>query len=524
MCGIVATFNNERSDVLYHMLDALAHRGEDAPATRSAGPAALGIYRLPIVDIAGGAQPLSDPEGEIHVVCNGEIYNHEALRKARFPDIAFKSRSDAEVIVALYKRYGINGWNWLQGMFSFVLYDGRTREIFAARDRYGIKPLYYAEAQGALYFASEIKSLFSANLSLSDIHIVPPGHVMTSSGMVPWVSPSEPTSDMPPSPAACRRLLEASVERHLVMDEGVKVGVFLSGGLDSSILAALAKQKRHDVVALSIGFRGSEDVQAACLASKWLSMRHIVRWTEMSEVKRRLRAAVWFAESYNPVIVMETLLTMLLAECAAENGLKVVLSGEGADELFAGYGLFSHMDPDRRLHTRRELLRHIGDTECRRLDRGTMAATVEARVPFLDHALVDWAMRLPDETLVGEAGGRSFNKFILRSACKDLLPPELIWRKKLAFDHGTGILGLLDEIDLEIGDEAFSEARQLWPMAQLGSKMSLYLFRYWCEFFGAPQCDRAYRLCGHYPTLQGMIDARTSAVGGTGELVEPLAC
>lgn len=523
MCGIAGVFGAPDAVAVRAMLAVTRHRGEDETAADSwDGLCSLGINRLSIVDVAGGQQPLADAIGRLHVVCNGEIYNHEAIRLDLSASHAFVTGSDAEAIVHLYDAVGEECVRQLDGMFAFVLYDGRRRTFLAARDRFGIKPLYYAHHDGLWYFASEAKAFLEVTLPPDAIQMLPPGHLLTPAGPRGYYALDDHRRKSMPNPQLLRALLEQSVATHLMGDPEIKVGTYLSGGIDSSIVTALVAKFRPDVVAFSVGMEDSPDVVAARRVAEHLGIRHVVRAFGMDEVRAMIPRAIYAIESYNPVMLLEGLMSMMLARVVKEHGIKVVLCGEGADEIFAGYGVFRDKPPLTLNAMLRETVGQIHNTECLRLDRATMAYSLEARVPFLDPQVVQYAVNLPAAALIGNDGERPVEKWILRKACEDLLPPEIVWRMKLGFDHGSGILGLIDELDVEIADEEVVQAQADFPHARIRSKTQLFLFRLWQETFGDLGGERVYDLFGAYPSLQAVIDARTSTGGGTGETPEDL--
>jgi asparagine synthase (glutamine-hydrolysing) len=504
MCGIVAHIGSSDLTVGTAMLEAIRHRGGDELRVQKMGDRCiLGISRLSIVDVGGGSQPFTDPSDELHLVGNGEIYNHLALRQDLSYDLSFSSSSDIEVILPLYKKHREGCARFLDGMFAFVIHDAQTGEFLACRDRYGIKPLYYAKTRNGWYFASEAKSFLHIPEPIDTFDLIEPDSLRPKSV---------------PNARVLRALLDSSVEKHLMMDTNIKVGTLLSGGVDSSVITALAAQYRSDITAFTVGVPGSPDVQSAERVCEHLGVEHVIRWLDLDEAREMIAEAVRCTESFNSALVLEGLMTLLLARVIREKGVKVVLCGEGADEIFGGYGVFLNRKPDDFQRCIQMALSNIHNTECLRLDRATMACSLEARVPFLDPQLVDYVTNLPMQSLLSSVDGKVVEKHILRMACQDLLPPEIIWRSKMGFYHASGILSIVQKIEAEMSDATFETLRRNHPEARLKDKFSAFLFSYWNAIFGDLAGSRAFERFGNYPVLQEVLDNRQAMMAGTGEV------
>jgi len=467
------------------------------------------------MDIAGERQPFVRPLNKVALVCTGEIYNHTAVRAVARDVAEFASKSDVEVIAYLYEQHGTDMVDLLDGMFAFAMYDSRRDDFFVARDRFGIKPLYYLTDGKQWLFASEVKAFIRTGYDLRAVREVPPGSMVTRAGVHPWLPQSVPRPTSIGDPAILRAVLASSVEKHLQADPDVRIGVFLSGGLDSSIITALAVRQRPDIVAFTIGMDDSPDVSAARRVAEHLGIRLVECPLDLQDAYRRLPEAVRLTESYNAVKVLEGLLTMMLAEAAASEGVKVILLGEGADEVFAGYGFMRKLGSSAMKEACQTLLRNIGSAECMRLDRATMAFSVEARVPFLDPFLVDWAMSLPSTSLVRQRQGRLIEKWMMREAFSDLLPQDIIWRMKLAYNTGSGIMRLLNRMVEQISDLDVKFARRVFPTAGILDKLGVYLHRIWRKVFGECGGEEMHAMFGAYPLMPCSFDVYQS--GGTGE-------
>ncbi|MFY0407590.1 asparagine synthase (glutamine-hydrolyzing) [Solicola sp. PLA-1-18] len=438
MCGIVAIHDPNGPDETLggRMLDRITHRGPDGSGERTVGPTWLGHARLSIVDLDHGAQPLGSADGHWAVV-NGEIYNHAQLREVSPRD--FRTDSDSEAALAAAVSDDPNGLADLRGMYAFVVAheDG---DVVAARDPVGVKPLYWARIDGATLFASEIGAFDPAHRSA--VAEFPPGFRWTpEAGLVRFrelhVEGEELTS-RDDATTAVRETLETAVHRRMMAD--VPVGVFLSGGLDSSLVAAIMAKHSGDVTgpvhSFAAGTAGSSDLVAARRVAEHLGLEHHERVYDADEVLRVLPAVVQSIESYEPSLVRSAVPNYLLAETTAQT-VKVVLTGEGADELFAGYAHYRDITSDDDL--RDELVRSVAglhNLNLQRCDRVTMAHGLEARVPFLDRDLVNLAARIPiGWKLPGELGQE---KALLREAFTGWLPHDILWRAKEQFGDGSG--------------------------------------------------------------------------------------
>ena len=458
MCGIVAVHDPVSAtgpdlDLGRAMLDRIGHRGPDGRGERTVGPTWLGHVRLAIVDLDSGDQPLGPAEGHWAVV-NGEIYNHRELRTVSGLHFASATDSDSEAALAAAVAGDLEALADLRGMYAFVVAhpDGR---ITAVRDPLGVKPLYWARVDGATYFASELVAFDPA--MRTRVEEFPPGHRWTpEEGLVRFRSlhvPSTQITDRDAALTQIRETLITAVRRRMMAD--VPVGVFLSGGLDSSLVAAImasfADEVPGPVHSFAAGTAGSSDLIAARRVAEHLGLEHHERVYDADEVVSVLPDVVASIESFEPSLVRSAVPNYLLAEATAPI-VKVVLTGEGADELFAGYAHFRDIvdAPD----LREALLDGVSglhNLNLQRCDRVTMAHGLEARVPFLDRDLVGLAGRLPIEWLLpGELGQE---KAILREAFAGWLPDDLLWRPKEQFGDGSGTADVMLERAAELVPE-----------------------------------------------------------------------
>jgi len=483
MCGILGTYGKCSPD-LETPLNLLAHRGPNGRIIQHLPNGSLGHARLSIVDLEGGRQPMNDAHGRRWLICNGEIYNHQQVR-AEFSDYPFKTKSDSEVILALYERYGPAGTvPRLDGMFAFALLT--EDEIVLARDPLGIKPLYYGWEGDTLHFASEIKALQDR---VKQVQEFPPGHwFSTATGFVQYyevdTSAARVTAGSDDSPSYIRTGLQTAVHKRLMAD--VPLGVFLSGGLDSSIIAALVRDSLEAVHSFAVGVADSPDLHFARQADAFLGTRHHEYIYTPQAMIAALPDVIYYLESFDPALVRSALPNYFLARLASDY-VTVVLAGEGADELYAGYSYLKRYGSGEKLH--RELVEITGELHNRnlqRLDRMTMAHGLEGRVPFLDVKFIELSFSVPSEQKVRSG----VEKWVLREAFKDALPPEIVWRTKQKFSQGAGSAFIFERIAAsEIDNEQFSrETNRIFTETghHIQSKEELYYYRVFRRFYAAP--------------------------------------
>jgi asparagine synthase (glutamine-hydrolysing) len=423
---------------------------------------------------------MCDEQGCRWLVCNGEIYNHPQLRQ-QFADYPYKTSSDSEDILAVYEELGISTPQQLAGMFAFALLD--DGELFLARDPLGIKPLYYGWRDDTLFFASEIKALHGVVEAVLEF---PPGHWYSSRfGFVRYYDLQEITSQ-PPKPASPQNLrsqLRRSVESHLMAD--VRVGVFLSGGLDSSIIAALTRQGISDLYSFAVGIEGSPDLHYARHVADFLGTRHFEYAYTPAEMIAALPEVIYHLESFDPALVRSAVANYFLARLASEH-ITVILSGEGADELFSGYAYLKRFNKPAALRQElTEITAELHNRNLQRLDRMTMAHGLEGRVPFLDTAFVDFAFRIPIEDKFSP--GQGVEKWILRKAFEAVLPEKIVWRAKEKFSQGAGSAHVFEHLaDEQISERQFAlESQQVFQETghRIRSKEELYYYRIFRDFF-----------------------------------------
>jgi asparagine synthase (glutamine-hydrolysing) len=498
MCGIVGVFDLKtpsqklRPQVL-KMSKRIRHRGPDWSGIYCGEKAILAHERLSIVDVQSGKQPLYNKQKTHVLAVNGEIYNHQELRKELNGSYEFLTKSDCEVILALYKKKGIDLIEDLNGIFAFALYDEENDFYFIARDHMGIIPLYMGWDQfGNFYVASELKALEGFCNKIQEFM---PGHYMTSESpgeLIRWYTRDwekyEAVKDNPTSLEDLKLALEAAVHRQLMSD--VPYGVLLSGGLDSSVISAIAKKysakrvENHDksgawwpqLHSFAVGLVGSPDLAAARKVADHIgTVHHEIHFT-VQEGLDAIRDVIYHLETYDVTTIRASTPMYLMSRVIKSMGVKMVLSGEGADELFGGY-LYFHKAPNGEAfheETVRKLFKlHMYD--CLRANKSLAAWGVEGRVPFLDKEFMDVAMRInPDDKLI--RNGR-IEKWVIRKAFEDYLPKEVAWRQKEQFSDGVGYswIDTLKELTKSrVSDDELANAKYRFPIHPPMTKEEYY--------------------------------------------------
>ena len=506
MCGIVCAFDvKQKTETLrpqvLEMAKKIRHRGPDWSGVFSNEKAILAHERLAIVDPASGKQPLFTKDKSLVLAANGEIYNHRDLRKQFEGKFEFQTESDCEVILALYQAKGTSFVDELNGIFGFAIYDVEKDEYFIARDHMGIIPLYIGWDQfGTFYVASELKALEGY---CTKIELFPPGHYLSSKDgeLVKWYKREwtefDAVKDNETNIQVLKEALEAAVKRQLMSD--VPYGVLLSGGLDSSITSAVAKkfaQKRIEsgdqqdawypqLHSFAVGLEGSPDLAAAKKVADHIgTIHHEIKFT-IQEGLDAIRDVIYNIETYDVTTIRASTPMYLMARVIKSMGIKMVLSGEGSDELFGGY-LYFHKAPNaKEFHeeTVRKLSKlHMYD--CLRANKSLAAWGIEGRVPFLDKEFMDVAMRInPQDKMIN---GERMEKWVLRKAFEEMLPESVAWRQKEQFSDGVGyswIDTLKEIVAKEVSDEQLANAKFRFPIQTPTSKEEYYYRSIFTEHF-----------------------------------------
>ncbi|MET2986175.1 asparagine synthase B [Aureibaculum conchae] len=506
MCGIVCAFDlKQKSEELrpqvLEMSQKIRHRGPDWSGIYADDKAILAHERLAIVDPASGKQPLFSEDKKLILAANGEIYNHRELRKQFEGNYNFQTESDCEVILALYQKKGVDFIDEMNGIFGFAIYDVEKDEYFIARDHMGIIPLYIGwDANGTFYVASELKALEGV---CTKIQLFPPGHYMSSKDgeFVQWYKRDwteyDAVKDNKTSIQELKEALEAAVHRQLMSD--VPYGVLLSGGLDSSVTSAIAKkyaEKRIEsgdtkaawwpqLHSFSVGLEGSPDLAAAQKVADHIgTVHHEIKFT-IQEGLDAIRDVIYKIETYDITTIRSSTPMYLMARVIKSMGIKMVLSGEGADEIFGGY-LYFHKAPNaKEFHeeTVRKLSKlHMYD--CLRANKSLAAWGIEGRVPFLDKEFMDVAMRInPKDKMIN---GERMEKWVVRKAFEDMIPDSVAWRQKEQFSDGVGyswIDTLKEIVEKEVSDEQLANAKYKFPIQTPTTKEEFYYRSIFTEHF-----------------------------------------
>ena len=525
MCGIVAILNvreqsHELREKALSMSRKVRHRGPDWSGIYCGGTAILAHERLSIVDPESGGQPLYSPDRKQVLAVNGEIYNHQDIRRQLAGSYDFQTGSDCEVILALYRQWRDSAESQssqsftqmleqLNGIFAFVLYDEERDEFLIARDPIGVIPLYIGyDSDGTVYVASELKALEG---KCERYEPFLPGHYYwsVSPGMKKYYQRDwmdyDAVRDNPASVQAIRDALEAAVRRQLMSD--VPYGVLLSGGLDSSVISAVAERYAEMRIedegksraywprlhSFAVGLKGAPDLAKARLVADHIgTVHHEINYT-IQEGLDAIRDVIYFIETYDVTTVRASTPMFLLARVIKSMGIKMVLSGEGADEVFGGY-LYFHKAPDAKAfheETVRKLSKlHLYD--CLRANKSLSAWGVEGRVPFLDKEFLDVAMRTNPEAKM--CPHTTIEKKIVREAFSDMLPEAVAWRQKEQFSDGVGYswIDTLKQITSEaVSDEQMEHAAERFPINPPKNKEEYYYRTIFAEHFPSDSAARS---------------------------------
>lgn len=497
MCGIVAVFETNKCDdqlrqQVLAMSKKLRHRGPDWSGIFCSDNAVLAHERLAIVDPISGGQPLISKSGRLILAVNGEIYNHQEFRNNLSGKYEFQTESDSEVILALYQEKGVDFLAELNGIFAFALYDKENDRYFIGRDPIGVMPLYHGwDKEGRYYVASELKALEGI---CNKIEIFPPGHFLDSKDgeLKKYYHQNwrdfNAVKNNPREIDKIREGLEAAVHRQMMSD--VPFGVLLSGGLDSSIISAIAKKysalrvESHDTKAawwpqlhsFSVGLEGSPDLKFAKEVADFIGTVHHEIVFTIQEGLDAVKDVIYYLETYDVTTIRASTPMYLLARVIKSMGIKMVLSGEGADELFGGY-LYFHKAPNtEEFHneTVRKLDKlHLYD--CNRANKALAAWGVEGRVPFLDREFIDIAMTVnPNDKMISND---KIEKWVLRKAFEEYLPKNVVWRQKEQFSDGVGyswIDSLKSKVDKVVTEDQMAKRKHRYSINPPLSKEEYY--------------------------------------------------
>jgi len=490
MCGIAGCIGEKDVETVNKMLDALPHRGPNDRGIHINGKSVFGDTRLSIVDVAKGHQPILARNDRQGIICNGEIYNFKDIREKFLRNHRFKTDSDTEVILHLYREMGTECVKELDGMFAFAIFD--DDEFMMARDPIGIKPLYYGRDNGTMYFTSELGAMTLAGVE--EVHEFPAGHYYTpKEGFVEYYQVPEIQdhllTDIEETCDIIRTTFIDAVKKRLLADPEVPVGSFCSGGLDSSLVAAIAADDIPHLHTFVVGMEDeagdvSDDVKAARVAAEHIgSTHHELIFTE-EEYNEALPIVIKKLESYDPSLVRCAVPCYFTCKLAADY-VTVVLTGEGADELFTGYHYMKHFPFDKLNLEARRCIGNLHNINLQRADRMGMLFSLELRVPYLDEAMVDLSMKIPPELKIREHNGAKIEKWILRKAFENTnyLPDEILWRYKVQYTQGAGCESLGEKLAHQaISEEEYQRIKAENPKATINSREAAYYFKIFRDY------------------------------------------
>lgn len=490
MCGIAGCIGTRDERTVNRMLDALPHRGPNDRGIHANGLGVFGHTRLSIVDVALGHQPILSNGGGRGIICNGEIYNFRKLRTGLSSAHRFKTHSDTEVILRLYEDRGPECVKALDGMFAFAIWDGE--DFMMARDPIGIKPLYYGYVNGNLYFSSELSAMSLAEVE--EVYEFPAGHYYTpAEGFVAYYQVPEiedhRLTDIEETAEVIRRAFIDAVKKRLLADPEVPVGSFCSGGLDSSLVAAIAAEDIPHLHTFVVGMRDrngnlSDDLKASRVAASHIGSNHHELVFSEEDYYEALPNVIQKLETYDPSLVRCAVPCYFTCKLAADY-VTVVLTGEGADELFTGYHYMKHFPMEKLNPEARRLIGNVHNINLQRADRMGMFFSLELRVPFFDVNMVDLSMKIPPELKIREHNGAKIEKWILRKAFEHTgyLPEEILWRYKVQYTQGAGCESLGERLaERELSDEDVERIKYENPGAVINSKEAAYYFKIFREF------------------------------------------
>lgn len=490
MCGIAGCVGRKDVKTVNRMLDALEHRGPDDRGIHINGKSVFGHTRLSIVDVVNGHQPIISNGGSQGIICNGEVYNFQKIKQNLAKKYSFQTDSDSEVILHLYEEKGPECVKDLDGMFAFAIFDDDN--FMMARDPIGIKPLYYGYKEGNLYFTSELGAMSLAGLN--EVHEFPAGHYYTpKEGFVEFYRTPDIEdkllTDIEETSSLIRETFISAVKKRLLSDPEIHVGSFCSGGLDSSLVASIAADEIPNLHTFVVGMEDdngefSDDIKASRIAAAHIgSNHHELLFTE-DEYYNALPRVIEKLETYDPSLVRCAVPCYFTCKLAADY-VTVVLTGEGADEIFTGYHYMKHFPFDKLNMEARRCINNLHNINLQRADRMGMLFSLELRVPFLDEEMIALSMKIPPELKIREHNNAKIEKWILRKAFEDTnyLPDEILWRYKVQYTQGAGCEDLGEKMaHKQISEDEYQKIKAENPDAVINSREAAFYYKIFREF------------------------------------------
>jgi len=436
MCGILLFYGDQAKRRLNESIVKIKHRGPDETKTDHNGLLSIGFNRLAINDKSPlGSQPITYKN--YLCVINGEIYNHSLLVDKY--NLSIEGKCDTHIVPQLFELLGYDVISVLDGFYSGLIFNKKTHELFCLRDYIGKKPLFFGKSGTELFITSELKAVSHIN----SFEMLPKGISQIDINLKKIISKRHHSLNYPiKNKDYLKKIMEKSVVKRLP-EKNEPVGVFLSGGLDSSIIASIVASHRNNAIYYTLVTQNSQDNKYVEILEKFLDLKCVkfIKYVLDDMFIKLIEKVIYATESYNPSIISNGICTYLLAKAAHKDGLKVVLSGEGADEMFCGYHMFEEHQDWKLI--RKQLISDMHFTELRRIDQSCMAQSIEVRCPFLDQSIYSLASTLSYKDFFHQHNDKMVNKYILRKTFENILPQEIVYRKKTSFDVGSGIRALV---------------------------------------------------------------------------------
>lgn len=502
MCGIAGMIGEDvSSESVDQMLNLMVSRGNNAPRKLCFKRACIGNVLLDITDHNNGFQPIGTPDGKLYIVFNGEIYNYKKLRSELiYYGYKFITETDTEVLLYMYEMYAEKCLDRIDGMFAFAIYDEFEKRLFLARDQIGIKPLYYGYNASNFYFSSEAKSLIDKEID-KVCELLPGSYLKKDKSIVikRYYDLKIKINDHVSLECVAARLrekIDGAVKKRVQTE--LPVCVFFSGGIDSAIILYYALKYHNNITALILGHYDSKDVRCAKKYCDSIGVKYIHTDFIENELLSMIPNTIYRIESFEINPVRGSVLSMILSKVAHDNGFKIGLCGEGADELFCGYGDFINIhDNVEFLDYSLYLLRDVYRTQLLRVDKTSMTYALEVRVPYFDLEIIDLAMSLKKEFKIGMYENVEYTKYILRYAFKDILPAYIVKRPKMTLMKGAGAddvdpdKGIFKEYSLaNFSNEMYTQYKYSYPTYNIENLEAAYYFSIFCQKYSKLKFSR----------------------------------